>query len=608
MRPASTTWRSGSAEQRHQHRRRRDLGQSDLLAQPQVRELVLQDGLRADLHRRRHARAGGDVGQVAPEERPDQAQPQRPRRARVQHDRRQQPLVVRPGRRGRHQLEAAAAAPARRSSDTSSTPVAAVPLAAPRCIAARRAPRAAARPRRGRRRLPSRAAGSLEPESPAALRLAEGADDLIRGGLEERPDGRPAPRARGAQGRHACRASTPPIACTGTATRRRGRARSTSRPSARSSLPGVANTGPRRTKSAPSPAARRTASTRMARGADDQRRETRARTSRDGQAFLRQLHAGGARRHAPRRGGRSRARACRCPRPPPRPPRPASQQGPSARSFSRTWMTSTPARAASAARSSRSARGPAAGGRSPGSARNRARARRAQGVRARALRCWCASCTASTMFTRPSPVTVPRVNGLSTSARSDGIGLQEVVRVPERRPGHDDQDDAHQQRAEDGEGHDQQLVHARAPRAGPARTRRTTLDRGPQLADLGRHVAEVGVLAVEVGEQRQRLVDVARPPRGRWPGRSAGPGTPPRVRPGAFSPFSNHFMASLGMPFSRKQMPSMLLHSSSRVSSLAASWNSAMASSIEPHLLVGDARGCSGCRSPPCRAACRRPS
>ena len=36
------------------------------------------------------------------------------------------------------------------------------------------------------------------------------------------------------------------------------------------------------------------------------------------------------------------------------------------------------------------------------------------------------------------------------------------------------------------------------------------------------------------------------------------------------------------MPFSMKQIPSMLAHSSRRPSSFAASWNSAMASSTRP--------------------------
>ena len=220
------------------------------------------------------------------------------------------------------------------------------------------------------------------------------------------------------------------------------------RPSARSSLPGVAKTGPSSTKSAPSPSARRAASTEWQEAPTVRDGKARC-TSRHGQAVLRELDAVPRPPRGRRRDGRSRARASAVPA-----ARPCTARHQRAQGRSREVLLAhldqvhAGPRGGGRARTraaSRPHRPPAVA--SPSSGRSRRRAARSA-ARARALRCWWASCTASTMFTSPRPVTVPRVNGLSTSDAQRRVGLEQVVRVPERRPGHDGEDDAHQQRAE----------------------------------------------------------------------------------------------------------------------------------------------------------------
>src|SRR6185503_6142031 len=71
----------------------------------QLQELVLQHPLRADLHRDGDARAGGHVGQVAPLQRAHEAQSERTRGARAEHDGGEEAVILRPRRRGGDHLQ-----------------------------------------------------------------------------------------------------------------------------------------------------------------------------------------------------------------------------------------------------------------------------------------------------------------------------------------------------------------------------------------------------------------------------------------------------------------------------------------------------------------------
>jgi hypothetical protein len=75
------------------------------IADPRVSEAVLEQALGARAHGRRHPRGRGHLGQVVPVERRHEALRERARRLRVEHDERQQPRPLGPGRDARHGLE-----------------------------------------------------------------------------------------------------------------------------------------------------------------------------------------------------------------------------------------------------------------------------------------------------------------------------------------------------------------------------------------------------------------------------------------------------------------------------------------------------------------------